>query len=699
MSKFQYLVGLILFSLSITCLANSRNDNFANKEVYLSKIEKLSDTDRTALLEKDIQLIEKALEEVKNIHISFGFSFSSGSTNEDLKDQAAPFVLDSVKNIVQDFEKIQNNSIIAYQDLTQGMANFKFSPDFYFDFIERSDLAYKINGVFENGIKNKKTNNYLLFVDSLDVNVSYSYPTAFEKLVIKPTTDSLVYNNQTLYVDSSSPNTIEIELPINIDIIGYQASSKRGLLMNKSNYSNFPITGFSPTVLQQITDALNDMKKALHTNEKTQSVALLKEIPEDTFQKIDLTLMIMSDFENTDKDDNKDLIKKIKIFREKYSNVLAYTAKSLDLGFPVDYSEVYLYVATKREQCNTDIVVPVFKEALPYNVFSNDTKTKFGIVDDKGQIIVPAIYSNMSQTDTLYFKVKDGEVEKSIYLNPNTLKIEELPANLIFNKRLNNNLAVFSNKDGYRGLLKNHKTELIPFKYDNFKIIDNVIVAEGSKRGRSFYEFYSLDGKLLNIPPVDNILTQDGEEGIIIESKTMKYGYLNKDGKLMIPMVYRKLDVIGGDLLTYQTDKNIKSDYSLYDNISYLYGIIDTKGNKITEPIYYSISPLEENKSIIELYIDEGEYGRQILYGYIDQKGQVIIEPQFEYAKDFYKDYALVKKENVYMLIDTKGNTIKKFDDASYVRLTEIDEYYDRLGYCYKTTDGEIFNYKGDKIN
>ncbi len=129
------------------------------------------------------------------------------------------------------------------------------------------------------------------------------------------------------------------------------------------------------------------------------------------------------------------------------------------------------------------------------------------------------------------------------------------------------------------------------------------------------------------------------------------------------------------------------------------YGIIDIKGNPVTQCTYDAILPIGE-KRIGAAEIKNGEKAYAILsltgdeitgyefeelrfysgkviaakqkgkWGYLDTEGKWTIEPQFDSVHSFSEGVASVEKNGKWFFVDKKGNTISKnrFDEAGNLK-------------------------------
>ncbi len=163
--------------------------------------------------------------------------------------------------------------------------------------------------------------------------------------------------------------------------------------------------------------------------------------------------------------------------------------------------------------------------------------------------------------------------------------------------------------------------------------------------------------------------------GLIAIQDKNKWGYLNSQGKIAIPLKYKEATLFNEnhaiarldknffvlDTLGNETPVNVK-DIKLCRNFSeglapFLvkddkFGFIDFKGNIIIEANFLGVG-----------YFNAGKAWARDLngkIGFIDKTGKWIIEPQFDIALDFDKEsgMAQVSKEGNWSYVDTTGKII-----------------------------------------
>ena len=129
----------------------------------------------------------------------------------------------------------------------------------------------------------------------------------------------------------------------------------------------------------------------------------------------------------------------------------------------------------------------------------------------------------------------------------------------------------------------------------------------------------------------------------VYESKNNKFGLINSNGKYITEPIY---DLIIGDINSIY--------WSVY--INNLEGVIDCDGTVII-PIV--------NKNI-ELFSDLDDKLFPVMkddrYGYLDAKNRLIVSYQYESASTFIKGTAIVKENGTWKLIDKKNKLLTKLD-------------------------------------
>ena len=177
-----------------------------------------------------------------------------------------------------------------------------------------------------------------------------------------------------------------------------------------------------------------------------------------------------------------------------------------------------------------------------------------------------------------------------------------------------------------------------------------------NKKGEKVISRYinGVDGELY-------FLLHDFCDGIaVVTTYNGANGAINTKGELVIDTTYYYLRSVGNDRLIYQ----------LLDGNTLLTGMMDTRGNKITE--------LNERATDSFCFFGDGELmparNNEGMYGYIDKNGTLRIPYQFAEALPFYNGYAWVWKPttavmkstevtiNLYCLINLQGEVVLPLD-------------------------------------
>lgn len=161
-----------------------------------------------------------------------------------------------------------------------------------------------------------------------------------------------------------------------------------------------------------------------------------------------------------------------------------------------------------------------------------------------------------------------------------------------------------------------------------------------------------------------------------------RYGYIDKEGDLKIPMVYGAgRDFSEGVAPVSVSESGIGQ-----------YGFIDIKGNVVIEPQYRSASPFREGLARVQDISGEG---------FINHQGEEVIPLQYGFVSDFQNGTAFaVTKDQQVIVIDKDGKEVRKLlelpEEASYsyspdTDLLEVDYLHGYRGvHVYYDKNGEL---------
>ena len=198
------------------------------------------------------------------------------------------------------------------------------------------------------------------------------------------------------------------------------------------------------------------------------------------------------------------------------------------------------------------------------------------------------------------------------------------------------------------------------------------------KDGKELYGFIDKTGKV-KITPIYYDAWSFSEELAPVKNKENKWGYINKEGTLIINFQFSdpgnytdgKARVSDGKSWGY-IDKNGKylinpqfdDAYKFSQELAAIkqgktWGFIDKSGKIVINPQFDDVWLFNEDLAAVR---------SSEKWGYIDKDGKYIINPQFDEITSFYGDIALVKSNGKVGIINKEGKYIvnPQFDDWSY---------------------------------
>ena len=261
-------------------------------------------------------------------------------------------------------------------------------------------------------------------------------------------------------------------------------------------------------------------------------------------------------------------------------------------------------------------------KTLNSSLFIAESKSKFGVTDYKGRLILPIIYKNIvSDSSGKYYIVTTADNKSSLIDSSKNIVIQ--PGQNIISY-LSNGVYVIRNE--------NNTPDNLQIRLFSVKL-----------------------KKYLNLKPYQDVSSKFSE-GLLAVLVNKKVGYINENGDLMIEPIYETstLDYSYADMEGegYGGDEG---DYfennmtSLYSDCSF----IDINKNSIEETIWKSNYDFSDGLTVVQI---------EEKYGYINKKGQIVIPIIYNYANAFVNGVASVTiTENgtsKNKIINTKGETL-----------------------------------------
>lgn len=323
---------------------------------------------------------------------------------------------------------------------------------------------------------------------------------------------------------------------------------------------------------------------------------------------------------------------------------------------------IMIIVSLKNLFTNNDNTKDVSTLTTYISAYENN---KWGIIDNKGNIIIDCNYEEM---------IVVPDKNKAIFIcveNPN-----------------------YSN-DTYTTKVVNEKGEKIFTEYNEVQPIEN------SNASKSWYEsnvlkykkddkfgLINFDGKTVLNAEYDNIYALPGIEKSVIVEKDGKKGLVSTSiGEVIIPVEYQDITSLTDsyeDGYIVRTNDNkfgvILPDKTKvlepkYDQIKNVTGnnyyvvlengtleVVDKKGTVILNTGFESIEQINVDNFIVTI---GGKYG------VISKAGETVIEAKYEYLKHSFSNNYVAKQNGKYGIIDASSKEIIGFN---YEKITYIKE-------------------------
>lgn len=296
-----------------------------------------------------------------------------------------------------------------------------------------------------------------------------------------------------------------------------------------------------------------------------------------------------------------------------------------------------------------------------------DSAGKTGVFNEKGEVIVPFEYDDISEFYSgIACAIKD---QRAIYIDVEGNK--KWDCDYEDAQGFSEDKAAIK-KDGKWGFIDLQGEEIIFCQYDEVKPFSEEIAAV-KKDGK--WGFINKEGNSISGCIYDNV--KDFQEGYAAVMQNGLWGFLDKSGKIQIELKYNNVNSFSEgkaavSILEDETEKwayinqedQIVIDYDVYTAIDGLmnyvgdfhneiafvskdlYSIIDERGQIIFDgqDSRFFISALSyiPEYDIIPVYIYTDEAMKVKKYGFMGLDGETRLEPVFDYIGDIDGEYAIV---------------------------------------------------------
>ena len=316
---------------------------------------------------------------------------------------------------------------------------------------------------------------------------------------------------------------------------------------------------------------------------------------------------------------------------------------------------------------------------------------KYGVVSEKGAVILPLKYSNINSNKNGYtvklnekaglFNSEGKEIIPISYHWVYTGKIDD---NIPIVAELNDNNAGYINtknewvipttyqyafafrqgvarvKKGRNYMYINLKGEPVIQDFDNYVIqnFDNYVIEPSDNtyivgvRKECKYMVYDLNGNLLDT--YDGFINNWSSNAIFGVKKGGKWGYIDGYGKVIVPFEYEEVNNFSEGLASVRKDGK--------------WGYINPK-NEIVIPIEFTNIGGSSFKNGVATYYTDSNIGL------INMKGEIIAEPKYNIIKYVKENVAIVLFDDYYYLYDfVKEKKLKRLEEIRIEEAPIADE-------------------------
>ena len=278
---------------------------------------------------------------------------------------------------------------------------------------------------------------------------------------------------------------------------------------------------------------------------------------------------------------------------------------------------------------------------------------KYGIIDDKGMVIIPLEFSKVLIENNGCYIARNFK-NKSGLINADGDTILPFEFDYLMSSFTDNPLLLFSKGSELKGVVNYQNEVVIPPSYDNIDIRSGFIKG---KRDNKYYAF-DADGEPLTTVGYEKVSSSGSN--LVMVKKNGRVGLINsKTKKKVIDLEYDRINYLDSKYLSIEKNGNVGL-YDFENNIFVLpleyerissrfanffvlkdkgkYGLVSKSSGKVTVPcVYDKIKTYSEGSFYVKLDNKEG---------IVDTLNNTIIDLQEMIIKDFFLDAAIVKPKD-----------------------------------------------------
>lgn len=304
-------------------------------------------------------------------------------------------------------------------------------------------------------------------------------------------------------------------------------------------------------------------------------------------------------------------------------------------------------------------------------------KGKYGYIDQNGSFVIAPEYLKSADFQENIAIVssqgKMGVIDRrgKFVIAPQYQAIET------FGK---NGLAAVRYKSGKWGLINRKGEKVLSGKYSKIESFSEGLAAVYKDRK---YGFIDSTGSEVIKAQFDRVgAFSEGKASIFLDGK---WGYIDRSGTVIITPQFKNC----ADF----------KDHKAVVELGYKeFGLIDTAGNYLIEPIYQSITPFSQGISTVS---------KNYSFGFINDQNETVIAQQFKKAGIFVDSLAVVNRDGKWGVINTAGFAVvpPQFDrltdyqnQYATARINQLTGIADLNGELLVEPQFGVFTYMGDHI-
>ena len=302
------------------------------------------------------------------------------------------------------------------------------------------------------------------------------------------------------------------------------------------------------------------------------------------------------------------------------------------------------------------VINPIYLSAYNFNSSSLavvQVQEGFGLINKKGEYVLEPNYNSIS----------DFKENRAIFVLNDYMGVINEKGNIITNKKYNfisdyNEgravIGISSNEGNYKyGYIDLEGNEVIPPIYSEATSFNDggALVKIKDKE----YNLIDINGKVINTYNYD-FVSQYGE-GLMVFGNSFEgpLGYLNREGQIVIKPKYKSAEGFkDGVAIVSESDSFIGP-----------YGVIDKEGKYLYPPIFSDIKVLGEDRLALGMPIGEKDLKLRSIYGIGDTKGNRLTDFIYLVVGRYDKGLAYASNESDTFFIDKAGNIVKDLPKVS----------------------------------